>query len=229
MKELNIPIIEKIIGYEFSNKKLLVQAFTHSSLSNETKQPSYQRLEFLGDAILGYIVAKRLYDKFSTMNEGELSKARANLISWQTLSKIVDKMEVMEYLQVGKGEIQRDILQSGSVKCDLFESILGAILVDSNYNTNNCEEFVHKFLLKGLTDSKKKIKLYDYKSLLLEKCAKKNLKAKFSYKQDTNDGHFIADLIIDGKHVTSGEGNTKKAAEKMAAKMFLEKQQSFFD
>ncbi len=221
MKALDINHLENIIGYNFSHPELLHQAFTHSSLTNEDcTKPSYEKLEFLGDAIIGYVIALTLYQKYPHMDEGKLSKARATLVSWHSLSKVVDDMDIMEYLQVGKGQIQQDILHSNTVKCDLFEAILGAILVDSNYDIDTCKDFINRFLSTQIANIQHSDSLDDYKSLLLEECAKKGIKVAFIPKKQETTDFFIVDLFLDNKYVSSGKGVTKKSAEKRAAEHF---------
>lgn len=222
MKELDIPFIENTIGYTFKDKNLLVQAFTHTSFSNEHNTPSYERLEFLGDATIGYIIAHELFRKYPEIDEGKLSKSRAALVSWEAMSKIIDDMNIIEYLQVGNGDIQQNILHSDYIKCDLFEAIAGAILVDNNFKIADCKNYVLRYFENSIKEAENQKKFSDYKSLLLEKCAKNNNKAEFvCLDEKTEDNKFQVNLFINGKQVSSGNGNTKKEAEKMAAKEYL--------
>lgn len=216
MKYLDIPIIEKTIGYRFKDKKLIFQAFTHSSFANENAMPSYERLEFIGDAALGLIVGVELFSRYPDVDEGRLSKARAKLVSRQTLSEITDACDFIEYMQVGQGDIRINALESVRKKCDLFEAVLGGVLIDSG----SIDE-VKKIVLKFLGDNIDKIfddGFYtDYKSFLLEK----HRDAEFL---SESDGEFFSvKLIIDGAQVSTARAKNKKAAEKAAAKAYLER------
>ncbi len=216
MKYLDISIIEKTIGYRFKDKKLIFQAFTHSSFANENAMPSYERLEFIGDAALGLIVGVELFSRYPDVDEGLMSKARAKLVSRQTLSEITDACDFIEYMQVGQGDIRINALESVRKKCDLFEAVLGGVLIDSG----SIDE-VKKIVLKFLGDNIDKIfddGFYtDYKSFLLEK----HRDAEFL---SESDGEFFSvKLIIDGAQVSTARAKNKKAAEKAAAKAYLER------
>ena len=131
----NLLEVENIIGYIFNDKNLLSRAFTHSSYANENKNSEdYERLEFLGDAILEYLVSLYLFETYPSKNEGSLSKMRANLVSAETLSAIIDDLGLINYVKVGSGNASENILKSEDVKCDIFEAIVGAIHLDSNKN-----------------------------------------------------------------------------------------------
>lgn len=222
MQKLDIPFIENTIGYVFNNKDLIVQAFTHSSFTNEnTDKPSYERLEFLGDAAIGYIMAHELYKRYSDIDEGKLSKSRAALVSWQTMSKLITDMNIIEFLQVGNGDIQQSVLENDYIKCDLFEAIAGAILVDSNFKISNCKNYVMKFFENGIADVGQNKIITDYKSYLLEECAKNNKKAQFVCQKDQNDNMFNVTLNIDGQQKAQAKAGTKKEAEKKAAETYI--------
>ena len=131
----DIVEIEHIIGYTFRNKELLLRAFTHSSYANEHRNvTSYERLEFLGDAALGYITALDLYQTYPSYKEGQLSKIRAGTVDRNTIAGVVDEMDIVKFIKTGSGNAQDNIRTSVKAKCDLFEAIVGAIaLVSSNF------------------------------------------------------------------------------------------------
>lgn len=206
---------EQIIGYTFINKSLLIRAFTHSSYANEHKNfPDYERLEFLGDAVLGFVMSVYLYNYFPNMNEGELTKKRAGIVGETTLSKVIESLGLHRFLLVGAGNLNDKISQSSSVKCDLFEAITGAILLDCDMDITNAKKFVIS-KLANLID----MVIIDYKSKLLEELTKKNLKYSFDLTQQENG--FKAVLIIEGKEICQGSGVTKKAAEKQACQNYF--------
>jgi ribonuclease-3 len=206
---------EKIIGYTFKNKSLIIRAFTHSSYANEHKNfPDYERLEFLGDAALGFIMSVYLYNYFPNMNEGELTKKRAGIVGEAALSKVVASLQINRFLLVGAGNLNDNITHSCSVKCDLFEAITGAILLDCNMDITEAKNFVIS-KLENLIN----IDIIDYKSKLLEELTQKNLKCAFVVTEE-NQG-FKAVLEIEGKEICQGLGKTKKAAEKLASKNYF--------
>lgn len=206
---------EKIIGYTFKNKSLLIRAFTHSSYSNEHKNfPDYERLEFLGDSALNFIMSVYLYNYFPNMTEGQLTKKRAGIVGEEALSQVMEDMNLARFLMVGAGDVNDKSRNSSAVKCDLFESITGAILLDNDMDIA-CAK---KFILDKLSHLVN-VDIIDYKSKLLEELARKNLKHSFEVVPAENG--FAATLYIEGKSVSQGSGSTKKAAEKQASKRYF--------
>lgn len=217
MKNFDIFAIEKTIGYSFVNKNLLFQAFTHSSYANENAMPSYERLEFIGDAAIGLVVATELYNRYPGVDEGALTKARAKLVSRQSLSEITDTCGLIEYMQVGQGDIRVNALESVRKKCDLFEAVLGAVLIDSG-RLDIVKKIVLRFLGESIDSIFDNGIFTDYKSALLEKYRN----AEFL---SVSDGDFfVTRLLIDGKEVSTAKARNKKGAEKAAAKAFLDKE-----
>ncbi|MBR1746650.1 MAG: ribonuclease III [Clostridia bacterium] len=211
--------IERIIGYTFKNKELLIRAFTHSSYANEHKnEESYERLEFLGDAVVNYVVGLFLYETFPTFGEGKLSKIRAGTVDRQTIAGVVDDCGLMKYMRTGRGSINLQNGFSTKVKCDLFESIIGAAVIDNNEDLTVAKRLVDRFL-----SDKIKLNNTDYKSLLLEHCAKTSKNAEFILLKEgkTGDNRFAMALLIDGQKVSEGSGPSKKEAEREAAKIYL--------
>ena len=132
MKPFDIGQIEKIIGYTFIDKRNLVEAFTHSSYANENADLSYERLEFLGDSILGFVVANYLFKQYPEEYEGFLTQTKAKIVSGKALSSVMSQMGLIHFVRTAQGSIENEILNSGNVMEDLFEAIIGAIMVDSN-------------------------------------------------------------------------------------------------
>ena len=164
-------VIEKNIGYVFNNKKLLQEALTHSSFANENRTASYERLEFLGDSVLNYVTALLLFTHFPTKKEGEMTKIRAALVSEKVLSELAEKLKLLPYILFAKSACENPISQSAAVKCDVFEAVIGAVLLDSG----NDLPFLTK-LIENLLRPYLYIDYTDYKSLLLEIFAKNILK-----------------------------------------------------
>lgn len=209
--------IEQKIEYTFENKSFLIRAFTHSSYSNEhVNCRDYERLEFLGDAAVEYFVSLNLLKTFPNAKEGVLSQKRASLVNAHTLAKIIVKLDLIKYLQVGACDIKSNVRDSQKVKCDVFEAIVGAILLDSK-STEKAEKFVLYNLEPYISKD-----IVDYKSKLLEYCAKTNRKAVFEIaKKDEYEPYFQVNLVIDDNVLAKGEGRNKKSAEKDASKNYL--------
>lgn len=211
--------IERIIGYSFKNKDLLVRAFTHSSYVNEHKrEESYERLEFLGDAALNYIVGLYLYETFPSFAEGKLSKVRAGTVDKETIAEVIDELGLLRFMRIGKGSA--DIVKGSSmkVKCDLFEAILGATVIDNDEDISVAKKIVEAFLSEKIT-----LNNSDYKTRLLEHCAGTGKKAVFTVLKEGPVGpeRFVIALFIDGEKVSEGIGENKKTAERAAAKVYL--------
>lgn len=209
---------EEKIGYIFSDKKLLEQAFSHSSYINERKvnhEDSYERMEFLGDAVLELVVSQYLFDHYKEKTEGELTKLRASLVCEATLSQCARTMGISDYLLLSKGEELTGGRQRESILCDVFEAVLGAIYLDSGLLA--ARNHVERFLM---TDIEEKQLFYDAKTILQEKMQKDGNKVTYELVEERGPQHskeFVVHAVIDGVVVGNGIGKTKKAAEQMAA------------
>ncbi len=210
--------LEKKIGYKFKDINLLITAMTHTSYANElrvNKTESYERLEFLGDAILEYIVSEYLFLKKKEYEEGRLTKLRASLVCEFTLSQVSESLGYGEYVRLSKGEAQTGGRTRKSILCDLFESVLGAMYLDGGMDP--AKKFVHEFLLD---DVETKSLFYDAKSTLQEFCQKHGKVLKYKLIEEKGPEHskiFISDAIIDGHATARGEGSNRKNSEQMAA------------
>lgn len=210
--------LQKRIGYEFKNKALLMIALTHTSFANElkvNKTESYERTEFLGDAILEYIVSEYLYKTRPDLPEGKLTKLRASLVCEFTLSQISAELGYGEYVRLSKGEEQTGGRKRSSILCDLFESVLGAIYLDGGIEP--AVTFVHRFLLD---DVETKSLFYDAKSTLQEYCQKNGVSLGYELAEERGPEHcktFVSNVVIDGKRAAQGEGTSRKNSEQMAA------------
>ena len=209
---LKVNNLEKIIGYSFKDKDLLSTALTHSSFANENKTQSYERLEFLGDSLLEYIVSDYIYKNFPNEREGSLTQIRAKLVQEKTLADLVQSMEINKFIKIGKS-LRNEIKQS--ILCDIYESLLGAIYLDSNLQT------AYDFVLTTLVKNKENVALFenvimDYKSQLQELCQSKNL--KIEYKSRQVDGEFEVKLFINDVLKNVSRAKSIKQAEQSCAK-----------
>ncbi len=215
---LDIAIIEKKIGYRFKDKSLITTAFTHASFSPY----SYEKLEFLGDSVLSLVVTEYLYQNYPDFDEGELTKARAQVVDKPPLKQVIMSIGIEKYIQIGSGERQNHLEQSDKLCGDLFEAVLGAIYLDGGYDE------AKKFVLSGLEKTinevvKDKEALTDYKSKLFELCQKKRIEKRFEYEKEGEDHQpvFTAILYLDEKEVARAKGTSKKKAEQVACRICL--------
>mgnify|MGYP004653328385 CR=1 FL=1 len=204
--------LETIIGYTFKDKSLLNMALTHSSYANENKVKNYERLEFLGDSLLEYIVSDYIYKNFPAEKEGSLTKIRAKMVQEKTLADIVLNLGISQFVRVGRS-LKNDIKQS--ILCDVYESLLGAIYLDSNLDN------AYNYVLKTLVKDKKNIEdfenlIIDYKTPLQELCQAKNL--KLDYKSSGRGDSFIVQLFVNDELTSVCKAKSIKEAEQMCAK-----------
>ena len=224
MIKFDVNKIEDIIGYKFQDQRILMEAFTHSSYANENADSSYERLEFLGDSILGMVVSQYLFNRYPDEDEGFLTKAKASIVSGRTLSKAIDRMGLIDYVRTASGSIEEEIKRSNNVKEDIFEAIIGAIIQDSG-KFEVAEGFIYSKLGNEMSADFKKVSVTDFKSRLLELCAQKGgIDVTFDVvplADNVNSG-FMATILLNGKKYGSGKALSKKKAEQQAAKQTLE-------
>lgn len=214
----NFQEAESRLGVKFKDKNLLKTAFTHSSFANEHKAQSNERLEFLGDSVLGLIVTKRIF-KLTKLREGELSKLRALLVSEQPLSKVIDDLGVEELMLKGRGE-SKNVVSSKAIKCDLYEAIVGAIYLDKGFT--DADEFVGKSL-SGLFDETLGLDSFeDSKTRLQERFYKETIYYKTVKKGEDHNPFYASVVYINGTACGNGEAGNKRTAEQIAAQMALD-------
>ncbi len=211
--------IMETIEYQFQNKDLLVQAFTHSSYANERKInriQDYERLEFLGDAVLELITSEALLTRYPKKHEGELSKLRSSIVCEYCLAQCARELHYPDYVYLSKGERQTGGANRDSLLCDLFESVLGAIYLDGGLEP--AKRYVERFLL---SDIENKRLFYDAKTHLQELVQKAEL-GEIQYVLLDEQGpdhqkHFFVEVDIEGTRYGSGDGQSRKQAEQKAA------------
>jgi ribonuclease-3 len=218
--------LEEKIGYHFFDKELLVTALTHKSYIYYFKQNytySNERLEFLGDAVLGLVISEILMSKFPKEHEGTLTKIKSHIVSRQTLHKIADRLNLGEFILLGKSEFTSDNHNKKSIISDAVESLIGAIYLDGDLEA--AKLFIKKHFSEFIVKPENNMFFEDYKSLLQEKVQKK-FKVKPEYRLVKEEGleHkkiFFVQTVIKGVPYGSGKGNSKKQAEQNAAKETL--------
>lgn len=221
MNQQALDAIEQILNYKFSNRKLLSQAFYHSS-SVEDRAMSNERLEFLGDAVLGAVICQRLFEKFPQYLEGDLTKIKSSLVSRRICAKVIKKLGLQEYLKVGKG-MNGSMALSGSLAAGLFEALVAAIYVDGGF------EAAKKFILDGfeplISQANAAQAHGNYKSLLQQYAQQQfNITPTYSVLDEKGPDHnkcFEVEAVMADKHFPSAWGNNKKEAEQKAARIAL--------
>lgn len=208
-----------IIGYKFKSPDLLKQAMTHSSYANErriNRIHDYERLEFLGDAVLEMITSHALLLRFPNKQEGELSKLRASLVCEYCLAQCARDLHYPEYVYLSKGERQTGGAQRDSLLCDLFESVLGAIYLDGGLEPATA--YVNQFLL---SDIENKRLFYDAKTRLQELVQHLELESIGYHLVDEqgpdHNKHFYVEVRIGNRVYGQGDAQSIKAAEQKAA------------
>lgn len=215
-------MIEKKLGYKFKDRKLLKTALTHSSYANETSVESNERLEFLGDAVLGFVVARVLYDRYPDAAEGKLSKMRSAIVSRMNFAHYAQELKIDKQLLLGKGEENTGGSLRQSNLAGAFESVIGAIFIDGGYRKVN--SIITKLLKNCLSGDQEIFK--DYKTKLQE-VAQRKFRKVLKYKVVLEEGpphdkFFHIEVKLGRKCLGKGVGRNKKQAEQEAAKEGLE-------
>jgi len=221
-----IKDLEAAIGYQFRNVALLQNALTHSSYANEryhNSLASNERLEFLGDSILGMAVAEYLYGNFPDRPEGELTRMRADMVCEQALAAVANRLNLGKHLMLGHGEEQGGGRRRDSILADAVESVIAACYLDGGAEAAG--KFIRKFILchvpvSGLHNA-------DYKTALQELVQqKKNQHLTYTLVGASGPDHdkeFSVEVSLNGTVVGCGTGRSKKRAEQEAARVAIEK------
>jgi len=210
----------------FKNKDLLDQALTHKSWVNEhpNVRGTNERLEFLGDAVLEFVVSEYLFKEFPEKEEGFLTALRANLVNTVNLSEVAKELGIGSHIYLSKGEEDTGGRTNTSLLADTVEAVIGSIFMDRGLAP--AQEFIHENILVKLPDMIKK-PLKDAKSMLQEVVQSKSLPTpKYVVAGESGPDHakiFVIEVIIDGKPMAKGEGKSKAEAEQDAASAALKK------
>ncbi|MCG6167297.1 ribonuclease III [Leptospira sanjuanensis] len=214
--------LSKKIGIKFSKLEYYNTAFIHSSYKNENPEilEDNERLEFLGDSVLGLVAARSLFQKYPKASEGELSRIKSRIVSTPILNSISEKLDLGEYLLLGKGEKNSQGKGRRKLSANLFESLVGAIYMDLGFEA--AEKFILKHLIEFAENPEKEESVRDYKTQLQE-YSQKHFKVLPIYrlKGESGPDHskvFQVSVRIRDQWEASGTGVSKKAAEQNAAK-----------
>lgn len=211
------------LNIKTNNIHLYETAFTHTSYTNETNEESYERLEYLGDAVLELIMTEYLYKKYPNMLEGEMTKTRAHYVCEQALYAYSIKLGLNNYLRLGHGEEENDGKHNQAIVADIFESFLGAMFLDQGLD--KAKEYMYKDVIP-LIESNTLDFFKDYKSSLQELMQSDKRNINYVLVDETGPAHkreFTMEVRIDDIVYGHGVGKSKKEAEQMAAKDALDR------
>ena len=217
--------LEQGLGYTFQNKALLENALTHSSYANENRErhiPDNERLEFLGDSILDFVVADYLYRNYPDKPEGELTRIRADLVCERNLAEAAATIELGTFLKLGHGEEQSGGRTRDSIVSDAMESVIAASFMDGGFAA--AKEIIDRLILSNIP--KGRPRNFDYKTALQELVQrKKDQQLHYALVGESgpdHDKHFEVEVQLNGKAVGRGVGSSKKRAEQAAAEAAIE-------
>ncbi len=218
-----LKTLEKITGISFSNPSLLLEALVHPSYYHENPSVGMnnQRLEFLGDSVIGLVVSEVLYKTHKNASEGVLSQIKNYLVKKETLAKKAKNLGLNNFILLGRGEELQRGREKDSILADLFEAYIGALFLDKGF------EFVKEFLINIYKEEIERAEYeIDWKTLLRKLLLSANKKPIYKLVREEGPQHnkrFFVELWIDDEKVSEGEGKSKKQAETQAAKKAFQK------
>lgn len=223
----NLKALEDKISYSFKNKDLLLKALKHRSFISQSTQDridSNERLEFLGDSVLNFIVVKHLYKSYPDLDEGELSKMKSVIVSGENLSLIAREMKLGEDILLSEYEEKSGGRDKASILEDTFEAIIGAIYLDSGIVKS--EKVIKALILENINKTLENTLTRNYKSELLELVQAEGLEPP-TYEVVSEEGPehekiFTVKAIVDGEEISQGSSTSKKRAEQEASRKALD-------
>ena len=218
--------LEKKIGHSFRDRALLTTALTHSSYANENRGRGEcnERLEFLGDSVLGMVVADALFRRFPELPEGRMTRLRAQLVCEESLHRVASELGLGEYVRLGRGEEHTGGRRRTSILADAVEAVIAAMYLDGGLDT--AKAFIERQILSALDGAGPVMRVEDCKTELQELVQKKSGQS-LSYELlgesgPDHDKTFTSQVSLNGRPIGSGSGRTKKEAEQAAARAALE-------
>jgi ribonuclease-3 len=212
-------LLNEILGYKVKNKSLYLKAFTHRSMNirdEEGNALNYERLEFVGDAMLSAVIAAYLFEEVPHGDEGYLTKMRSKVVSREHLNELGKELKLIDLVE---SRIPKSNF-GNNIHGNLFESLVGAIYLDKGYHY--CEKFIYKRIIKPHVDIETlEGRVISYKSLLIEWCQKEKKTFDYNVYEDTGNDelkHFSVKLSIDDKVIAKARATSKKKAEEKASK-----------
>lgn len=221
---MSLEDLERNIGYKFKNIELLKNALTHTSYAYEHKVLSNEKLEFLGDSILEFVSSEYMYNKYTKLKEGEMTKVRATVVCEKSLYKVAIRHNFSDFLYLGRSEVIMGGNKRPAVLADSVEAVIAAVYIDGGL------EPVKRFIIENLKDeievATKNVGQKDYKTVLQEELQKNgDVLIQYRIIREYGPDHnktFEAEVCLNGKILATGKGKSKKEAEMEAAKKALE-------
>ena len=218
--------LEKKLNYSFRNPALLSEALSHSSYANEHRSAhlsSNERLEFLGDSVLGFVTAEFLFTRHPDLPEGDLTRIRAALVCEQSLYEVARKLDLGRYLKLGRGEEAGGGRERTSILADATEAVFAAVYLDGGITA--ASELIHRVLLCAEREEAVEERRRDYKTALQE-LVQRQADQTLTYRMVDEQGPdhakvFSAEVLLNGVALGSGTGHSKKEAEQAAARSAL--------
>lgn len=218
--DASVGELEQILGYQFKDKTVLRTAMVHRSWIAESDETvSNERLEFLGDAVLGWVVAELAFHRLHDMPESKLTDLRKSVVNAIALGEVARSLGLGSYLLLGKGEDSAGGRDKTSILADAFEAVIGAMYLDGGANA--ARGFIERTIVPLIEDVIPRLDTIDYKSLLQELAAKLLVEPPHYETEGSgpdHDKHFVASAVVGGRGLGRGTGRTKKAAEQIAAR-----------
>ena len=216
----SLNMLEKKIGYQFKNQELLKQALTHRSVRKDNNE----RLEFLGDSVLSFIMTEELYRRYPDLREGELSRLRSILVNGEMLAELARAMGIGEHIELGQGELRSGGNERTSILADVFESILGAMYLDTGIEKSRL--VVLNWFSKKFDNLSELRPVKDPKSMLQEWLQARKLPLPHYEAVASGKAHeqiFHVTCTVKGlPHKTMAESSNRRKAEQLAAEYYLE-------
>lgn len=213
-----LDTLEEKIGYHFSDTALLQRALTHTSYANEQRGSlDYERLEFLGDAVLEAVSSAFLYRTYPEMKEGDMSRLRASLVCEPALAYSARLFGLENFIRLGRGEEEGGGRGKDSIVSDVCEAVIGAIYLDCGETIEYPRRFILKYIL---SDVENRRLFYDAKSSLQERCQKQGLEVRYELLEEIGPAHdrsYRSAVFVGGIQAGVGEGKSKKLSEQHAA------------
>lgn len=213
--------LSRLLGYSFKNEVLLTEALTHRSAASVNNE----RLEFLGDGILNFIIAARLFEQYADLDEGDLSRLRASLVNKDSLADIAKTLELGQYIELGSGELKSGGRRRDSILADAVEAILGAVYIDSGFDT--CRDLILRLYAEKLQNIPDVQALKDPKTSLQELLQSRRYPLPaYTVLEITGKAHnqmFKVECSIEELDcITTAQGRSRRKAEQAAAKLAIE-------
>ena len=226
MEKTKLKDLQKTLGYKFKDRELLLQALTHPSYvqGSDNSQFHNQRLEFLGDAVLGMVVADELFSLYPDEREGFLTKARSTICHGKGLTRLAKDLELDQYLRLGRGEKKAKTKDRSQMLGDCLEAVIGAVYLDGGYKP--ARKFVLRWMGPQFGELQNDMVTINYKGALQEWSQSQTGDNRFTYELVKTSGpdhakEFSVRLLFNNRPLATAQGYSKKEAESHAAKKVL--------